>query len=151
MSTDSVENFAFRLREEIDSRRMSLADAARAAGEPGLQRIKDVVSGKQRCPIDLLARLADVVDVLYILTGERGGAVSPDEHELLTLYRAAPLPVKMAAVGALQGGSQPPIHTTIAASGSGSIAAGGKVQQFNGPISGGNFAGRDVNNRKGKT
>ena len=33
-------------------------------------------------------------------------ALSGDERELLNLYRKAPLPVKMAAVGALQGGSQ---------------------------------------------
>ena len=40
------------------------------AGEKSPQRMKDVVSGKQRCPSDLLARLDGVgVDVLYVLTG----------------------------------------------------------------------------------
>lgn len=43
-------------------------------------------------------------DVLYILTGEISGtALTPDERQLLELFRAAPLTGKMAAVGALQG------------------------------------------------
>ena len=99
MSTDSVENFAFRLREEIDSRGISLADAARAAGEPGLQRIKDVVSGKQRCPIELLSRLAGVVDVFYVLTGQRSGvekSLARDEEILLDNFRNCQEPDKEA-------------------------------------------------------
>ncbi|MDR2259549.1 MAG: helix-turn-helix domain-containing protein [Azoarcus sp.] len=71
MSTDLVEKISERFREEITSHGMSLAEAARIAGEPGPQRIKDIVSGKQRCPSDLLARLAETVDVLYVLTGVR--------------------------------------------------------------------------------
>lgn len=50
------------------------------------------------------------LDVLYVVTGQRGGAVatprlSADEQELLALFRAAPLAVKAAAIGALQGGA----------------------------------------------
>lgn len=49
-----------------------MADAARAAGEKSPQRVKDVVSGKQRCPSDLLAKLDGTgVDVFYVLTGKR--------------------------------------------------------------------------------
>jgi hypothetical protein len=68
-----VEKISERLREEISSQGISLAEAARIAGEAGPQRIKDIVSGKQRCPSDLLARLAGTVDVAYILTGVRSG------------------------------------------------------------------------------
>lgn len=70
MSTESVEIIHLRLREEIERLGLSLAEAARLAGEKSPQRIKDVVSGKQRCPSDLLTRLDNVgVDVLYVLTG----------------------------------------------------------------------------------
>ncbi len=45
------------------------------AGEKSPQRVKDVVSGKQRCPSDLLARLDGAgVDALYVLTGRRSVA-----------------------------------------------------------------------------
>jgi len=44
-------------------------------------------------------------DILYIVTGQRTVAsLSNDENELLTLFRAAPIQVKAAAIGALQGG-----------------------------------------------
>lgn len=69
-------------------------------------------------------------DIPYILTGERG--MSRDELELLTLFRTAPLAVKAAAIGALQGGG----------------AAGGKTRTVT--AHGGNAAGRDVNINKGR-
>lgn len=57
---------------------------------------------------EMLAHFANKgADVLYILTG-RGDPPEPrpsaDEQELLALFRAAPLAVKAAAIGALQGG-----------------------------------------------
>lgn len=70
-------------------------------------------------------------DVLYILTGERSAAaLSADEQELLALFRAAPLAVKAAVIGALQGG----------------VLQGGGArtqQQFHGPVHGG-VAGGDL-------
>lgn len=57
----------------------------------------------------LLAALAVMgMDVAYLLTGQRNPAappprLTPDEQELLALFRAAPLAVKAAAIGALQG------------------------------------------------
>jgi len=59
-----------------------------------------------------LAAIAKVgVDVRYIVTGQREGPApevfSADERELIALFRAAPLAVKAAAIGALQGGSTP--------------------------------------------
>lgn len=55
-----------------------------------------------------LAALASAgVDVTYLLTGQRHPLAPPplntDEQELLALFRAAPLAVKAAAIGALQG------------------------------------------------
>jgi len=97
MSTDSVEQISVRLREEIERAGLSLAAAARAAGESSPQRIKDVVSGKQRCPSDLLARLNGTgVDVFYVLTGQRAGdapaapALTREEEALLDDYRHCP-------------------------------------------------------------
>lgn len=56
---------------------------------------------------EALAALAmEGVDVNHLLTGKAAADVSPlttDERELLALFRAAPLAVKAAAVGALQG------------------------------------------------
>lgn len=50
-------------------------------------------------------------DVRYIVTGDREGppplVLTADEKELLSLFRAASLSVKAAAIGALQGGSAP--------------------------------------------
>ncbi|MFN9585501.1 MAG: helix-turn-helix domain-containing protein [Pseudomonadaceae bacterium] len=43
-------------------------------------------------------------DVQYVITGQRSAAaLSTDEEELLVRFRAAPLAVKAAAIGALQG------------------------------------------------
>jgi hypothetical protein len=76
----------------------------------------------------LSALAAAGADVLYILTGERSGAaLSKDEVELLALFRAAPLMLKAAAIGALQGGSNPPgKQTTVMAIGG--IAAGRNIK-----------------------
>jgi hypothetical protein len=47
-------------------------------------------------------------DIQYIITGQRSAqALTRDEVELLEAFRAAPLAVKAAAIGALQGGSAP--------------------------------------------
>ena len=68
------------------------------------------------------------VDVGYVLTGVRSSShavLSPDEAELLTLFRAAPLAVKAAAIGALQGGvisSRP--SQIMKNTGSGSVQVG---------------------------
>jgi transcriptional regulator with XRE-family HTH domain len=57
-----------------------------------------------------LAAIAEAgADIRYIVTGHRDGSApevfSADERDLVSLFRAAPLPVKAAAIGALQGGS----------------------------------------------
>lgn len=52
------------------------------------------------------------VDPGWLLTGEgdrpSASTLTPDEAELLALFRAAPLAVKAAAIGALQGGTARP-------------------------------------------
>lgn len=95
MSSDSVEGIHLRLRGELDRLGLKLADASRQAGEVSTQRLKDVVSGRQKCPAELVARLAVTgIDVLYVLTGAQttsNGALThhlpPDEQLLLDAYR----------------------------------------------------------------
>lgn len=85
----------------------------------------------ERAPDALaLARLMAEFDAdpAWVLTG--GGFVpagTDDERELLALFRAAPLAVKAAAVGALQGGSATPaakVKKQIKVSAAGGHAAG---------------------------
>lgn len=80
-------------------------------------------------------------DIRYIVTGDRDApppeVLSADERELLALFRAAPLAVKAAAIGALQGGTTP---------------QPAKVKkQVNVSASGGQAAGRDIVNKGEKS
>lgn len=85
-------------------------------------------------------------DVQYIVTGGSASSALPaDEAELLALYRAAPLAVKMAAVGALQGGSQMKLGKDAPTKKP--LDSDGAMQTFNAPISGG-VAGRNIVNKK---
>lgn len=93
MSIDLVGYIHVRLREEIDRCGLSLAAASRAAGESSPQRLKEVVSGRQKCPADLVAKLVVIgVDAQYVLVGERAQitkpSLTPDEEMLLEAYRA---------------------------------------------------------------
>lgn len=84
MSNEDVENIHLRLRAELERLGLSLAAASRAAGESSPQRLKDVMSGKQKCPVDLIARLAIAgVDLIYVLTGERA-SVPPQNSACLS-------------------------------------------------------------------
>jgi hypothetical protein len=75
------------------------------------------------------------VDVAYVVTGARSSSaavLAPDELELVKLFRAAPLAVKAAAIGALQGGSigsGQVMHNT----GSGSVQIGSIGGSYNPP------------------
>lgn len=83
MSIDSVDEVHVRLREEIDRLGLSLAAASRAAGESGPQRLKDVVAGRQKCPVELLAGISTVgVDLIYVVTGERWDSNRATSHDL---------------------------------------------------------------------
>ena len=62
-------------------------------------------------------------DVQYIITGEISiSSLTPDERQLLELFRAAPLTGKMAAVGAVQGVLNPGTATTVIATGNAKAA-----------------------------
>lgn len=74
-------------------------------------------------------------DVLYILTGDIDSqALSADEQELIAAFRAAPLAVKGAVIGALSAGANPPGPPRI-------------KQKVSG--TGHQLAGRDVVNHQG--
>lgn len=79
MSTRNVELIHDRLKEELGRLGLKPAAAARAAGEPDSQGLRDVLGGRKRLSTDLLAALGDAagVDVLYVLTGQRGIAPGP--------------------------------------------------------------------------
>lgn len=98
-----LDEIRIRLRQEIDNSGLSLAAASRAAGEPSPQRLKDVVSGRQKCTADLLANLIHIgVDSFYVLTGQKSeAAISPEEVRLLVSFRAADVQVKDAVLRAL--------------------------------------------------
>jgi hypothetical protein len=135
VSTDLVEHLHLRLREEIDRCGLSLAAASRAAGEPSPQRLKEVVSGRQKCPADLVAKLLVIgVDAQYVLIGERvqpaKPQMAPDEEMLLDGYRALDAANKkrmlasmiLGEPGGAVGAQAPTTTTTV--SGSGNRVAG---------------------------
>lgn len=92
--------FSTRLREDLERLGLSLAAAARAAGEKDSERLKQIAAGRQRCPLELLSALEPVgVDVYYVLTGQRIGlatTLSARESALVANYRAAPEEAKKA-------------------------------------------------------
>ena len=118
MSSDPVGLLHHRLREELDRVGLKLAAASRAAGEPSAQRLKDVVSGRVRCPADLVERLAPTgIDVMYVITGESlgeagqaNGATShhlpPDEQLLLEAYRGMAASARKALLAELLTGGK---------------------------------------------
>lgn len=91
--------------------------------------------GAERFPdAAYLAAIAQIgADIQYIVTGIRSDmALTPDERQLLALFRSAPLTGKMAAVGALQGalssGSKQVVHGNV----TGQVVEGGLVNK--GPV-----------------
>lgn len=98
----------------------------------------------------LLAALTSMgSDIGYLLTGQRTSGVNPtvpaltaDEQELLELFRAAPLAVKAAAIGALHGAAAAPGAAKPRAKAqprSATAKAGGSsvTQTFHGTVQGG--------------
>lgn len=76
---------------------------------------------------DYLEKAANLgVDVQYVLTGQRSNMVlTPEERELLHLYRVATLPGKAAAIAALTAGGGPAVprqSVTISGDNKGYIA-----------------------------
>lgn len=93
MSSHLVDHIHLRLKEELKRCGLTLAAASRSIGESSPQRLKDVVSGRQKCPADLIARLITVgIDSVYVLTGSAADKNEPllaaDEAVLIQAYRA---------------------------------------------------------------
>jgi hypothetical protein len=107
VSTSNTENFHIRIREELDRLGLSLAEASRRAGEKSGQRLRDVVSAKQRCPIDLLAALHGLgMDVAYVVAGGHAVSVgSEEEAKLLEAFRRTPQVVQQVVMAALAAGA----------------------------------------------
>lgn len=111
--------FAERLVEERD--RLGLKQNEFAEQIPVTARAqRNYEKGEREPDACYLAAVAKMgVDVLYLITGQRSAnALSEDERQLLALFRAASLPVKMAAVGALQGAALSGASQTNTAEGS---------------------------------
>lgn len=121
-------NTGERLREE----RMRLSLSQEAMGEAaGVRKQAQLKYEKgDRSPdAAYLERVAAIgVDVRYVITGERSAQLlTADESELVSLFRAAPLAVKAAAIGALQGGSGRP--TGMVVTGNNNRSAGGNYNE----------------------
>lgn len=100
-----------RLKEERERLGFNQTDFA-GIGGVGRKSQFNYEDDERKADTSYLAAIADAgADIRYIVTGLREGpapeVLSADERELLALFRAAPLAVKAAAIGALQGGSSP--------------------------------------------
>lgn len=93
-----------RLKEERERLNFSQTAMAEIGGKKKLAQLK-YEQGESSPTAAYLAAVGRVgVDVLYVITGERTAQrLASDEQDLVALFRAAPLPVKAAAFGALQG------------------------------------------------
>ena len=122
-----------RLREERTRLGLNQEQFAALAGIQFVAQ-SNYETGKRSPDLDYLMAIAAAgADVLYIVTGARNAAtLSADETELLRLFQAAPLGVKGAAIGALQGAARisqdsAPQSVRITASGKRAQAAGRDV------------------------
>ncbi len=143
MSSESVGLLHLRLREELARVGLTLAAASRTAGESSAQRLKDVVSGRVRCPADLVERLVPTgIDVLYVITGERSDAarscrLPAEEQLLLEAYRGLSVPARKALLAdLLTGGKKPKTKRLNESAGINVSGSGHRV------------AGRDFNETK---
>lgn len=140
-----------RLREEREKLSLSQTQLAELTGTTRKSQF-NYETDARRPDADYLAAATSVgVDVLYVLTGQRAGSVKPtltaDEEELLALFRAAPLAVKAAAIGALSAtpaAAKPrakaqPRSTTAKASSGSSV-----TQTFHGTVQGGVAGGNII-------
>lgn len=109
MSTRNVELIHIRLREELDRLQLKPAAAAKAAGEPDSQGLRDVLGGRKRLSAELLAGLVATsgVDARYVLAGQRsdqGELLTSEERYLIDRYRASQQELRDAVLRVLLGG-----------------------------------------------
>lgn len=98
-----------RLKEERDRLGLTQPVFAGAAGTKKRTLI-DWEKGVSSPTAVQLSALSDIgADIQYIVTGVLSeGSLSKDEQELVAAFRAAPLAVKAAAIGALTSGTTAP-------------------------------------------
>lgn len=101
-----------RLKEERKRLKIKQKDLAAAFGVVH-QTILGYEKGKTNPDIDFFEKIAPYgFDVQYILTGVRSDtALSPDERELLTLYKEAPEAIKQAVKAVLLSGGNGTVKT----------------------------------------
>ena len=92
---------AERIRDVIEQNGLTLEEFSERTGSK-LQRIKDVLRGKQKVPEDMLVAIVDVfhVDANWLL-GSHELSLSSDEIELLNRYRASSREIRTAALRVL--------------------------------------------------
>lgn len=79
VSDSNNSKITLRLRDELQRLGLSQAKAASAVGEKSPHRVKAVLSGRQKCPPDLLAEFTNLgVDTIYVLTGLRSAATASE-------------------------------------------------------------------------
>lgn len=126
----NTRKIAERLREE--RKRLGLTQE-RFGAEGGVGKLAQLnyEKGERSPDAAYLSAIALAgVDVSYVLTGERGGALAPDEAALLAAYRALDTRGKAAAVGAVAGLSvQPHLggtgnHSQVVVGGSHNVQVG---------------------------
>ncbi|WP_353189554.1 hypothetical protein [Pandoraea pnomenusa] len=100
------------MKEELERLGLKPAAAAKAAGDPDSQGLRDVLGGRKRLSAELLAALAITVgvDAAYVLTGKRNElstvVLTPEEQLLLARFRSCPPDLRDAALRVLLGGSE---------------------------------------------
>lgn len=109
---DSIGERLREVREGMGLSQSAFAEFAESAGAAGTTRQSQSLYEKGKRMPDaayLSAIAARGADVLYIITGVRSAqALSRDEQELISAYRAAPLVLKAAAIGVLTTGAAAP-------------------------------------------
>ena len=118
-----------RLREERERLGFNQTDFAAIGGVGRKSQFNYEEDERQPDAVYLSAIHGAGADVQYIVTGIRSDmALTPDERDLLALFRAASLTGKAAAIGALQGavgGGGPKI--SVGGSFHGQVVEGGQV------------------------
>lgn len=119
-----------RLREERERLGLSQAALGEIGGVKKLTQL-NYEKGERSPDSAYLSAIAKFgADIQYIVTGIRSAeSLSPDEKELIILFRQAPLAVKAAALAALNAGNA--ASDSITVSGSGNRVAGRDYNENN--------------------
>ena len=120
--------------ERLKEERVRLGLSQAALGEIGGVRKQSQLNyekGERNPDSTYLSAIAKFgADIQYIVTGIRSAeSLSPDEQELINLFRQAPLAVKAAALAALNAGNA--ASDSITVSGSGNRVAGRDYNENN--------------------